>query len=93
MHVEDSQIKDFIIDAGLVSKTEIEEMEKEAKSKKKGISDVLISKGKFSDDDLRRVQAYILGIPFVNLKGQNLDKDILGTIPEPIAKKHNIIPF
>ena len=93
MHVEDSQIKDFIIDAGLVSKVEIEEMEKEAKSKKKGISDVLISKGKFSDDDLRRVQAYILGIPFVNLKGQNLDKDILGTIPEPIARKHNIIAF
>ncbi len=93
MHVEDSQIKDFIIDAGLVSKAEIEEMEKEAKSKKKGISEVLISKGKFSDDDLRRVQAYILGIPFVNLKGQNLNKDILGIIPEPIARKHNIIAF
>lgn len=93
MHVEDSQIKDFIIDAGLVSKAEIEEMEKEAKSKKKGISEILISKGKFSDDDLRRVQAYILGIPFVNLKGQNLNKDVLGVIPEPIARKHNIIAF
>ena len=93
MHVEDSQIKDFIIDAGLVSKAEIEEMEKEAKSKKKAISEILVSKGKFSDDDLRRVQAYILGIPFVNLKGQNLDKDILGVIPEPIARKHNIIAF
>lgn len=93
MHVEDSQIKDFIIDAGLVSKAEIEEMEKEAKSKKKGISEILVSKGKFSDDDLRRVQAYILGIPFVNLKGQNLDKDVLGIIPEPIARKHNIIAF
>lgn len=93
MHVEDSQIKDFIIDAGLISKAEIEEIEKEAKSKKKGISEILISKGKFSDDDLRRVQAYILGIPFVNLKGQNLNKDVLGIIPEPIARKHNIIAF
>lgn len=93
MHVEDSQIKDFIIDAGLISKVEVEEAEKEAKSKKKPIGDVLIQKGKFSDDDLRRVQAYILGIPFINLKGQNLNREILNLIPEPIARKHNIIAF
>jgi len=93
MHVEDSQIKDFIIDAGLVSKSDIEEIEKEAKSKKKPLSDILISKGKFSDDDLRRVQAYILGIPFINLKGQALNRDILNLIPEPIARKHNMVAF
>lgn len=93
MHVEDSQIKDFIIDAGLISKSEVEEAEKEAKSKKKPISDILISKGKFSDDDLRRIQAYVLGIPFINLKGQTLNRDILNLVPEPIARKHNIIAF
>jgi type IV pilus assembly protein PilB len=93
MHVEDSQIKDFIIDAGLISKSEAEEFEKEAKSKKKPMSDLLVAKGKFSDDDLRRMQAYILGIPFINLKGQTLDRDILNLIPEPIARKHNIVSF
>jgi len=93
MKVKDSQIKDFIIDAGLVSKSDIEEVEREAKYKKKPLSEVLISKGKFSDDDLRRVQAYILGIPFINLKGQVLNRDILNLIPEPIARKHNIIAF
>ena len=93
MHVEDSQIKDFIIDAGLISQAEAEEAEKEAKSKKKPISDILVAKGKFSDDDLRRVQAYVLGIPFINLKGQILNRDILGLIPESVARKHNIIAF
>jgi len=93
MHVEDSQIKDFIIDAGLISKSEVEQAEEEAKSKKKPISEILVSKGKFSDDDLRRVQAYVLGIPFVNLKGQTLKHEVLTLIPEPIARKHNIIAF
>ncbi len=93
MHVEDSQIKDFIIDAGLISKSEVEAVEKEAKQKKKTLSEALVAKGKFSDDDLRRVQAYVLGIPFINLKGQNIDKAILELIPEPIARKHNIIAF
>src|SRR5574343_1260078 len=93
MHVEDSQIKEFVVDAGLISKSEVEEVEKEAKQKKKPLSDILILKGKFSDDDLRRVQAYILGIPFINLKGQTLNHDILSLIPEPVARKHNIIAF
>lgn len=93
VHVEDSQIKDFIIDAGLVSKAEIEEAEKESKSKKKPLSEILIATGKFSDDDLRRIQAYILGIPFVNLKGQALDREILNLIPEPIARNRNIVAF
>jgi type IV pilus assembly protein PilB len=93
MHVEDSQIKDFVIDAGLISKSEVEDAQKEAKTKKKPLGDILVSKGKFSDDDLRRVQAYVLGIPFINLKGQTLNRDILNLIPEPIARKHNIVSF
>ncbi len=93
MHVEDSQLRDFIIDSGLASKIEVEEAEKEAKSKKKSISEVFVASGKFSDDDVRRMQAYILGIPFVNLKGQRLNHEILNMIPEPIARKHSIIAF
>ncbi len=93
MRVEDEQIKEFIIDAGLISKAEIEEIHKEAKSRKKKLSEALISKGKLSEDDLRRITAYILGIPFINLKGQNLNKDILNLIPEPIARKHNVVAF
>jgi len=93
MRIDDTQIKNFIIDAGLISKADVEEVDKEAKSKKKSISEVLISRGKFSEDDLRRIHAYVLGIPFVNLKGQTLNRDILNLIPEPIARKHNIIAF
>ena len=39
------------------------------------------------------MQAYILGIPFVDLKGQHVDFEILSLIPEPIARNHNIVAF
>src|SRR3990167_4553482 len=42
---------------------------------------------------MRRMQAYVLGIPFVDLKNQKIDFDILSLIPEPIARNHNIIAF
>ncbi len=93
MHVEEKQLKDFIIDSGLIPNSEIESAEEEAKQAKKSIGEILISRGKMSDDDLRRIQAYILGIPFVNLKGQKIGYDILSLIPEPIARSHNIVAF
>jgi len=53
----------------------------------------LVSKGKISEDDLRKMQAYILGIPFVNLKNQKIGFEVLSMIPEPVARNHNIVAF
>lgn len=92
MLIQDAKLKKFILDTGLVSRAEIAQAEKEA-GNTSTIGDVLVKQGKISGDDLRRVQAYILGIPFVDLKGQKIDFGILSLVPEPIARKHNIVAF
>ena len=53
----------------------------------------LASKGKITEADLTKLQAYILGIPFVNLEHDKLPDDVLAIIPEPIARTHNIIAY
>ncbi len=93
MHIEQEQLKNFILDSGLVSRADVSAAEKEAKEKGGNLGKVLISQGKMSDDDLRRMQAYILGIPFVDLKGEKLPFEVLSLIPEPIARNHNIVAF
>lgn len=93
MHIEEKQLKDFILDSGLVSKTDLTEAEKEAQKVDQGVGDVLVNKGKINQDDLRRIQASVLGIPFVDLKGEKLNFDVLSLIPEPIARNHNIVAF
>lgn len=93
MHVEEKQLRTFLLDSNLVSNADLDEAEKEAKKRKTNVGEILVNKGKLSDDDFRRVQAYVLGIPFVNLKGQKVDFSILSLIPEPIARNHNIVAF
>ncbi len=93
MHIEDTQLKNFMLDSGLVTKKDLADAEKEATEKDMSIGKVLVGKGTLTDDDLRRMQAYILGIPFVDLKGQKLDFGVLSLIPEPIARNHNIVAF
>lgn len=93
MFIEEKQLREFILDSGLVSRTDLEETASEAEKTNQSISTVLVARGKITDDDLRKVQAYVLGIPFVDLKGQRLDFDVLSLIPEPIARSHNIVAF
>ncbi len=93
MHIEETQLRDFIIDSGLVSKSDVIAAEKSGKTTNESIGKVLVGRGKLTDDDLRRMQAYILGIPFVDLKGEKLDFEVLSLIPEPIARNHNVIAF
>ena len=93
MHIEESQLKDFILDSDLISRSDLEKAEKKAKAEDVSIGKVLVDEGEITEDDLRKVQAHILGIPFVDLKDEKIDFDILSLIPEPIARNHNIIAF
>ncbi|MDP2593636.1 MAG: GspE/PulE family protein [bacterium] len=93
MYIEDAQLKEFLKDSGLVSRADFDEASEEAEKKKLPIGKVLVKKGKITEDELRKIQAYVLGIPFVDLKTQKIDPNILSMIPEPVARTHNIVAF
>src|SRR3989344_902050 len=93
MNIDESKLEHFMVDSGLVSEKEVADAKAEALKRKVSLEDVLISKGVLSEDDVRRMQAYILGIPFVDLKNQKLNFSVLSLIPEPIARNHNIVAF
>lgn len=93
MRIETQQLKVFLVDSELVKKEDVEKAEIEAKKTGKKIDEVLLGWGKITDDELARLKAYILGIPFVNLEGEKIDPKVLGIIPEPIARKNNIVAF
>ena len=93
MKVEPQQLKAFLVDANLVTEEQFNEVRKKAKKTKHEISDVLVSEGLISQDQLIKLEAYILGIPFVDLEKEIIDPKVLKIIPEPIARSHNIVAF
>ena len=93
MHVSEAELKEFITDSGLVPKKDIDSAALEAEKRGQSIGDILVSQGSLTEDALRRIQAYVLGIPFVSLKDHQIDPAVLSLIPEPIARTHNIIAF
>jgi len=93
MRVEPQQLRAFLLDAGMVKEEDFDRAFKKACETNQWVGDVLVSEGILTQENLIRMEAYILGIPFVNLEQETVNPDVLKIIPEPIARSHNIVAF
>ncbi|MBU2579171.1 GspE/PulE family protein [Patescibacteria group bacterium] len=93
MRVEPQQLKAFMLDAGLIKEIQFNEALERAEKQDKRVEEILVNEGIIKQDDLIKLKAYILGIPYVALEEEIVDPEILKIIPEPIAKTHNIVSF
>jgi type IV pilus assembly protein PilB len=93
MKVEPQQLKAFLLDAGLIKESDFEECLKKAEETSQKVGDILVSENLIQKEELIKLEAYILGIPFVNLEKEKIEPGVLKMIPEPIARSHNIVAF
>lgn len=93
MIIDSERLKSFILDSELVSKSDLESAAKKAAQTEKSLGEILVAEGKIRGEDLARIQAYVLGIPFVNLEHEKIAEDVLYMIPEPLARTHNIVSY
>ena len=93
MKVEPQRLKKFILDAGLIDEKEFTKALEKSEKTNQEIGKILISDGLIKEKELIKIEAYLLGIPFINLENETIPPDILRMIPESIARAHNIIAF
>lgn len=93
MRIQNKQLKDFLLDSDLIPKEKLEESFREVEKQNKQLGNLLLEKKLIGEVELRKLYAYILGIPFVDLVKEIITSDILQIIPEPIAKKYSIVAF
>jgi type IV pilus assembly protein PilB len=93
MRIAVQQLKDFLLDSGLLSKEKVEEAIVKATEAKQELGQYLLEAELLKEAELQKVYAYVLGIPFVDLSKETIPLEILQVVPEPIAKKSNIVSF
>lgn len=93
MRVRPEQLQEFLRDSNIVPPTELDAAIKECETSGKELGACLLEKKLIQEAELQKVYAYVLGIPFVDLSKEQIPFDILSIVPEPIAKKYNIIAF
>lgn len=93
VRVEESQLKAFLLDAGMVTPAALKKAEADASHSGKTLREVLLNTGAVREEEIKRLEAYILGIPFVDLSRETISPEVLLLIPEPLARTHHIVAY
>ncbi len=87
------QIKNILKKSNILPDKSFDKLSKEAAKQNKSIENYLIEKKIITQLALYEKAAKYFNVPFINLKEQTIRKDILLSIPEPIAITHKLIAF
>ena len=93
MKVEPEQFKAFLIDSGIVSDEKFGEIQQKAQTAGQKIEDILTSEGLMTLEDIIKLKARILGLPFIILENEKVPPDVLNFIPEPLARNYQVIAY
>lgn len=89
--MQDGVLRDFLLDAGLISRSQLESALLQAHGK--SLADVLIEQGYLSEDEVRRAAAHALGVPFVVLSNDDISPDALELIPEALSRTRHMLAY
>ncbi len=88
--------KDFVallVEKGLVTEDQLEEVKKLHKDRGGSLSQLLIELGYVSEKDLAMFISTYLSIPPVKLLNLKVSKDVLDILPKDVARKYLVIPL
>ncbi|MDO8592158.1 MAG: GspE/PulE family protein [bacterium] len=91
--LSNQQLKKILEKTDIMPVAEFDKFLKEAEKYGKNIENYLIEKKIITSNSLYESAASYFNVPFINLKDQAIRKDILFSVPEPIASTHKIIAF
>ena len=77
----------------IIDDTVLSQAFKQAQTEKNDLSELLLKKGLISSDNLGRLIADQLNLPFVDLNEIGVTDEILKIIPENFARQHNILAY
>ncbi|MBI2462788.1 MAG: Flp pilus assembly complex ATPase component TadA [Candidatus Spechtbacteria bacterium] len=93
MLIDDKRLMAFLLDANIADQKQLDSVLQKAEKAGKPFADELLAENIVSEEQLMKLESYILGIPFVDLSGEKIDPEVLKIIPEPIARKNQIVSF
>ena len=86
-------LKNFLLDTRLITRADWDLVVDLADGDYQEVKNILVSRGYLTDDEWRRAEAFLLGLPFVDLKRENILTNVLSLIPEPLARQYNIVAY
>lgn len=93
MRIPDAMVQDLLLGAKKATTEELEDMAKMGKAQNKALQEIVLNKQILPEEELARLYAQEIDVPFIELKNVEIDKDVLKKIPEKIAREYKAVLF
>src|SRR3990167_9408942 len=91
--VADKDLAKLLLDGALIAQPELKAAQDLASEKKISLYDALLGKDLITDENLGKLIADNLQVPFVNLQKEVILGEVLRMIPEEVAERQLAIVF
>lgn len=91
--LERSALKKLILEAGLANNQELSEVDKIQQESGQPYEEILVNRKVINEKDLAMLYAKSINMPYADLEGKTIKRDLLVRIPERIASKYRAVIF
>lgn len=91
--VSSTDLKKILVGQKVINASDFDSLQKEASAKKQPLSQYLVVKKIIPEERLQALVSKFLKIPAIDLTDIEIPEDVLKIIPEPIARRHQVVSF
>jgi type IV pilus assembly protein PilB len=93
MRISDSELKKLLADSGKIKPDALKELETAANQSKEPLLSLVTKKKILTEKELTQLYAKSIEIPFIELQGMKIPRELLMKVPERIARKYQAVLF
>ena len=93
MQITPESLKKIIVGSGFVGEADFDGAAKTAIELGKNIVDILIFRGLINEETIGKLVSEHFEVPFISLRRQNIQSEVLSLIPEKMARMYRIVPI
>ncbi len=93
MHIPDKTVVELLIKAEKADHTKIASLQDQAATEKVSMQELVVRSNVITEQELVKLYADVISVPFVDINVKELDRDVLRQIPEHIAKLYGMVIF
>ncbi|MCK5180023.1 MAG: type II secretion system protein GspE, partial [Candidatus Omnitrophica bacterium] len=87
------EVIDLLLNEGVITKATLEKAREEMKRTGLRMEKAFEKLGYITEEDIVKVCATSMGLPYVNLNDYVIDTEMLKLIPEQMVKKYRVVPL
>lgn len=93
MRISDVTMEKLLERSGVATKEQVDALKKESASSRRPLQDEVIQQKIMDEITLTKAYSDYAQIPFIQLEPNDITSDIIGKIPERIARQYNVVLF